>query len=135
MVTLSRDRIREIEAEIDRLLQPLETSFGVRAKCESASYAATYAYVKVQVSVVGESGEVRTREAADFRSRAFLYGLKPDDLGREFAYENDRYKVTGLKPKGSKYPILVQRLSDNHELRFPASIVGALLKAETAGKA
>jgi len=87
---LLRDAINENCAEIAKEL-------GVKITCKSGSFDSGQVTFKVECAVLNENGEAQTKEASDFKFYAARYGLKPEDLGREFTDFNGKRWYTNEK--------------------------------------
>lgn len=59
----------------------------------------------------------------NFMRFAHLYGLKPQDHGREFVSNGVRYRLTGLAPNRPRFPILGERVPDGKKFKFPREVV------------
>lgn len=67
-----------------------------------------------------------------FAQVAERYGLKPGDLGREFSVRGERFRIIGIDPRRSKYPISAERISNSALYKFPSDEVAKQLKEETS---
>jgi len=114
-----RQSLRDVRAKMNQALALLE-EVGVHAEVGSMSFESDRATVKVQISVIGEGGEVVTQEAADYDRYREMYDLPM--LGTEFIDGGHTYKVTGFKPRSRKYPVLVTR-ADGKRFKFPVATV------------
>jgi len=112
-------------------LDTVAAELGYQIQVGNASFSGSQCTFKVECAVVGEDGMAQTREATDFKARAALYGLSPDDLGKVFTNGGERFRVTGLKPKSRKYPIVAVRVKDDKGYKFPADMVKLALAAVT----
>lgn len=90
---------------------------------------------RLNVKTITEDGIALGKEAADFKRAAAMFGLKPEDLGREFVCAGDRYRLTGYRARASAKPFLGARVRDGRTFIFAerAVIAGlATAKAEDA---
>jgi hypothetical protein len=78
---------------------------------------------------LAESGEALTRSANEFKFMASRYGLAPEDLGREFSDGNRTYKIVGLKPRSTRYPVIAE--SGNKRYKFAAASIKLYLGKPT----
>lgn len=67
-----------------------------------------------------------------FAQVAEHYGLKPGDLGREFSVRGERFRIIGIDPRRSKYPISAERISNSALYKFPSDEVAKQLKEQTS---
>jgi hypothetical protein len=111
----------DVRAKMNQALALLE-EVGVHAEVGHMSFESDRATVKVQISVIGEGGEVVTQEAADYDRYREMYDLP--ELGSEFVDRGETYTITGFKPRSTKYPVLVTR-ADGKRFKFPVITVRA----------
>ncbi len=63
----------------------------------------------------------------DFELLATAYGVKPTDYGMGITINGNRYKLTGINTKASKYPFNAERLDNGQSYKFTErSVVKAL---------
>ena len=112
---------RKIEATLndgtlDSIQEGLQVDLGNARYTSGDIFPITF---KFEVSATNEDGTVETKEASDFKKLASIYGLSPDDLGREFTtYDGKTFKITGLKTTRRKYPI--SATMNGKSYKFPA---------------
>jgi hypothetical protein len=59
---------------------------------------------------VPESVKDPNAEENDFKFYARMYGLVPEDYGKEFSYVGETYKLVKILPKGKKYPLDIEKV-------------------------
>ncbi len=116
---LDRETLRIVRKRMEAALAPLE-EIGVHAKVGHISYQNQNATVKVEISIIGEGGEIVTKEATAYDLYREMRGLP--ERGTTFRSRGHTYTITGLKPRSSKYPIMVTRM-DGKTFKFPAETV------------
>ena len=116
-----REMIEENLAEVGR-------EHGLSFKTGNISYESDgrSCNVKLVVNSANESGEFLDKNVADFKKYGFVYGLIETDLGSEFKANGKTYKVIGLQPKRSKFPILVQDVATGKRSLMTEDIVKRL---------
>lgn len=117
-----RTNLRALQADIDAALAAMAEKHGIQIKAGGASFGATAATFKVELAVIGDGGVAKTRHATEFELFASSYGLAPTDLGREFTYKGNGYKITGLSTKSRRFPVEASR-TDGRTFKFPAELV------------
>lgn len=131
-MALSRPQVRalrvSLQQALDKWTQESVLADGMKATVGNATIGDGYVTFKVDVAEVGEGGIVQSKEAADFKLMAKLYGLSADDLGREFESHGRTFRITGLKARATKHPVLCECLTDGKEYVFTAPTVARLLK-------
>lgn len=121
-----RPTARTFAAAVEKALAALATEHGVSIKLGTVKYRDSSCTVTMEVATIAEDGTVATRDADAFRVMAKFYGLSPDDLGKTFRANGTTFKITGLRPRGRKRPIMA---TDPHgrEFVFPAEDVKRFL--------
>ena len=122
---MTRQKAKDLRELIQNALNGVAGPAGVDIRVGNCRFG-TDATFQVIVSEVAADGTVKTREADDFRMLASSYGLEPEDLGRSFRSNGDRYTIAGLKPRSRKYPILAKR-GDGKIYKFGAQNVKVML--------
>jgi len=107
---------------IEEALTTVSDRFDIAIRMDGYQYdtAGRYFKPKLLVAVKGETGEFESPAAIAFNANAAFYGLKPEDLGRVFSQHGTAYKITGLAPNASRYPILAERVHDGKGFKFTA---------------
>lgn len=118
---LTRESIRNLRDELQTHLDAISAEIGYKLTLGNASFGATVTF-KLEAAPMDMNGDATSKTAEDFKRGAYLFGLQPTDLGREFIANGARYKVTGLAIKSRRFPILVER-EDGKVFKFPAETV------------
>ena len=129
-MSLTRADVRALRDRLEAAL----AGFGddVQVTVGSATYSPNNATFKVELAAVGEDGEAVTKEAEDFQRYCRIYGLRPEDLNREFEYGGTRYKLIGCKPRSTKFPLLAENVGSGKVYKLPAAVVQLALQAGEA---
>ena len=80
----------------------------------------------LDVLAVASSGE---EMPASFPKDAARVGLPSDSYGKLFKLRGTLYKITGIKTRNRKYPVLAKNLLDGKQYKLPVSSVVAGLTA------
>lgn len=118
--------------EIEEALQDIAKKHNVQIRRGNGTYGETNATLKLEISDISEDGSVLDKEAETFLSMATIYGFKPDDLNRVFISNGDKYSITGMNPRRSKYPISAIRLRDGGKYKFTVVYTKLALAREVA---
>ena len=108
---LDRPTVKYIKKRLETAANPLAEELGVAIDLGSCTFKTSNCKFQLKVAVLDPDGKAITEESESFRSSAKLFGLEPDDLGKEFIYRRQSYRICGLKPKSRKYPVIAR--SDN----------------------
>lgn len=125
---IDREACRYLRDAIDENLAEIAAELGVSIKAGSASFTGTNVTFKVECALLDTSGQAQTKESDAFKLYADSYGLKADDLGREFVDRGRRFKIVGLLPRSTRFPILCQQIGTDRRIKFPAETVKFRLK-------
>lgn len=108
---LDRPTVKYVKKRLETAVTPLAEELGVAIDFGSCTFNTSNCKLQLKVSVLDPDGKAMTEESESFRTNAKLFGLEPDDLGREFTFRGQSYTICGLKPKSRKYPVIAR--SDN----------------------
>jgi len=112
MITqIDRSVCRLLRERLDISLKALAEELGVEIEAGNASFNGSNATFKLKISTKNNDGTVNSKEAEDFKMYAFRWGLKPEDLNKEVIINGETYRISGAKPRSSKYPILAEQLT------------------------
>lgn len=121
--------LKLLRAELEPLLDELGQKYGIVLTIGRIGYSPSNFKASLEGAVLSEDGTAETREAQDFKAMAEFYGLKPEYLGKEFVSNNKRFRVSGLKPRSPKYPVLAVDVVSGTVYKFPADTVKRKLEA------
>ena len=119
---LDRPTVKYIRKRLEAAVKPLAEELGVAIDLANCTFKTNNCRFQLKFAVLNPDGEAITEESESFRSSAKLFGLEPDDLGKEFTYRRQSYTICGLKPKSRKYPVIAR--SDNgKDYKFACRVV------------
>lgn len=121
---------KDLEAAID----VVSKKYGILIKTGHINYSTETCTVRLECSIIDETGRARTREAETFTMWATLLGMKKEDLNREFQVGNHKYTLAGYAPRKSKFPFIAVRLSDNKRYGLAEKAVKRALGYQTEVK-
>ena len=137
ITSFGQSECRVISAAIKKALQEsgIEEEYGIVIDTKSGSYSEQCYTLKVEAAIKNEDGTVMTKSAEDFKTYCYRYGLDEEMLGKVFidTVKGERWKVVGAKPRATKYPILVEKVSTGETYKFPADRVAKAFDAMDAG--
>ena len=112
--------MQEARSKIDAALQAVGKELGIVIKCGRATFTSTNATMKLEFSAIGDSGEVISREAEEFKRCARLFGLDPSMLNQTFHINGKDYKVVGMSPRSRRYPVIVEHFGKKYKMTASA---------------
>ena len=121
MITkIDRTFMKMSRAKIDDALKDLGDELGVVFQTGNGSYDGSTGHFKLEIKTIGENGEAVNPNAKTFQTYARMYGLSPDDLGRQFTSRGKTFEITGLNTRARRFPIQANALKtakDSNSLR------------------
>lgn len=130
MPKITRETIAALREEMETTFAALGQKHGVQLKFGRCQFG-DVGLLKIDVAAFGDSGEVETREALDFKINAATFGLRADDLHREFSSMGRRFVLTGLRVRSRKMPFLAKAKDDGKVYTFTELGLKAALSRET----
>ena len=118
MKEINRSNIRILREEMQNALDAVAKKHGVQIKFGNASFTPSMFTIKTEVAIQGGEGEVVGKEAEDFKLYCMGWGFEPSDLGKEFDYLGDVFKIVGAKPRSKKYPIIGENIKTGKRFKF-----------------
>jgi hypothetical protein len=131
MTTIDSKTLKVLRPEIEKALKDLGGRFGI----DFSLGRGTYNHSGVNGSLVLEMAardEASGKSGAQvlFERHAPLFGLKPDDFGREFTHSRKRFKIVGINPNSKVNCLTIARLPDGKEFVMAAETYRASLLME-----
>lgn len=128
MKTLDRDAVNTIDAEVLAALQEVGKKLGVSIRLDGGRFGPDRYSMKIAISPLTGSGKAAI--PLNFIQDARRLGVDPSCWGKKFTHLGVNYKVTGIKTRNRKYPILATRLNDGTSMKLPLRMVaGATFEA------
>jgi hypothetical protein len=94
-------------------LQAVAKEYGCTVSRKGWTYGGSYAKVSFEFALVKSDGSTMDSRAVAFVEAAGLFGLKPTDLGRIINIKGELFKITGFKPRSTRYPVVLERVKDS----------------------
>ena len=118
-----------LRVKMKQALAPVAIEMGVRITVGNMRYTPHDVSVPTKVDIPNEVGGSQ-KGAEDFTRLAHHYGLRAEDLGKEFEYGGHKYRLVGANPRAPKYPIQGMRLDGKRAGEVwrlpPSAVVNAL---------
>lgn len=102
---ITRNRIRQINADIEKALWSVAEKHGVEISVGNSSF--TDVEYTTKLTVKTEGSEQREREQS--REYAKMLGLPEGIVGRDFVMRGETCKVVRIDPKKRKYPVIIKK--------------------------
>ncbi len=121
----SKEICRQMAVEMEQALKSIGEKYGVAITPAGGTFSSTEWTTKFKVTCSGEQGEWNAK--VDFSRLCAVYGLSPDDFGKEVTYGFKRYRIVGIRPRRSVYPILLEDTITRKSILMPAEQVRLML--------
>ena len=127
----------DLKALRTKMQDALNTISGFKITIGNCRYDETTATFNVDVLEAGSSAPnaKRAREEANFKIYAPSFGLKPTDLNRSVEINGRYYRIVGLNPRCSKFPLLLSFDKAGVVYKFPVAAVKEQLDYQDTGRA
>jgi len=125
---MDRAKVKMLRVALENALKTVEENFNVKVNIGNGSYNDSNCSFKTEFADVSANGEVKSKEAEDFKLYATQFGLEPDDFGKTFTSNGSEFKITGLSTRKRKYPVLGTRVEDGRKFKFAVDMVKYALK-------
>ena len=119
-----KNNLQYVRSILKDAFELIRTSTGIRFEVGSITYDSNEFRAKLTGSLLSETDSKKK----DFEKHCYKFGLAPENYGQRFNYEGMRYKISGIRPKAKKYPVVAIDPYSGKSLCFPASLVKQLLE-------
>jgi hypothetical protein len=129
MEKIDKTAAKQLISECKAALQGVVDTHDLELQAKTARYTGTQMTFRfiLRTKTTDDDGNQITPEATAFKTKAWVYGLKPTDLGKEFISNGKTFKITGLISRRKKYPIQATCVETGRGFKFGASQVVAAL--------
>jgi hypothetical protein len=129
MEKIGKTAAQTLIAECKAALKGVVDAHDLELQTKTARYTDSQVTIRfiLRTKVMDDDGNRISPEATAFKTKAWVYGLKPTDLGKEFVSNGKTFKITGLISRRKKYPIQATCIETGRGFKFGASQVAAAL--------
>ncbi len=106
ITTFDKGVLSRLGDEIEAAVQAVAQKHGISIKRGRGKYDRQACSLTLEISTIAADGTVQSREAAEFKRYASLFGFRPEDLGRSFKSNGKTFTIAGVNPKGRVRPVL-----------------------------
>lgn len=114
---IGRNECRIISERALEALKVLEQELGVKVEREGAGKFDKDSYFEFKVRFTLEGADPGRKE---FEAYASMFGLEAGDYGRPFVSRGRTFRISGVQPRGQKYPVLATG-DDGKTYKFAAA--------------
>lgn len=128
---IDKQSLSTFRKDFQNSIKELETKYGVKIGLGNISYTQSEFHTKLLVLVNNSNSDKSINEIkveTEFLQYSELLGMKKEYLGKTFVDGNYTYKIVGCKMSSRKYPIIVERLVDKKQFKYPVDLVKLFLK-------
>jgi hypothetical protein len=125
--SIDRNTAKLIGAACEEALREVAEKYGLTVTVRGGSYDPNVGTFTPKI-VFAEADAAKN----EFDMYAHLYMLNADDFGKEFVSRGHTYRVSGIKTRATKMPILATEVGTDKVYKFASEIVVKALHPETA---
>ena len=132
--SINRSTVSQLLEEASEALAAVADKHGIVLERKHCTYSETEVPVafKFVIPERAEDGTAISPKETEFRKYARRFGLEPDDYGKLFKTYTGVFRVSGIKPRSRKYPVLGERVADGRVFKFQKQAVLDGLRKEGA---
>lgn len=120
-----------VRRRIEKALSDIAADMGLDVSVSAGSFNDLNYKTRVEFSLKSTDG--KTKEQIDFERYAPMYGLSPKDFGKTIKSMDRDFKIVEIKPKRSKYPVVLESVRTGRRYKMDADMVKSAL-ASGGGK-
>lgn len=123
ITAMDKRTANRLHSAMENDLQALAEKHGLTIRQKGGSISRTGGVFKFEVAIKEtKSGEIGGIAADAFRQIATVFGMKAEDLGREFVAHGIKHKIVGCKTSRTSKPILT-KAENGRDYVWPAETV------------
>ena len=128
-------KLKEIGREVQDAVSMVESEFNVKFNFEGIEQRANGARFILDMQEMGSNGQSAIDPwAVTWNAHATKHGFNLSDRGKTFHSNTRTFKLLGLKPRNTKYPVIAENVRNGRSYKFRASSVLRYLAAEHGSK-
>ena len=120
---------RALMGDIIEELQTLAAARGLTIEAAGGTFSSGEVTMKVKVSAKDADGV-----PVSFSNHATMLGLPADCYGAVFLSNGSRFRVSGIKLRNRKYPVLAIKIDTGDTYKFPVAIVRQSVTVQGGGQ-
>jgi len=117
-----RQSLRELRVDLDSAMASIAAKYGIQLSAGNISFNSDTATIKVAAGII-KNGTVVTPEAKAFDQYKRLVGLGNLNVGDTIDLQGSLYTITGYKPRSTKSPVVVTKVSNGLSYKVSADMV------------
>ena len=101
---------------------------GVDIQVGRATFNDSNVTFKIEVAVKEANGQIMNKDVTNWKRSAASFGLPVSALGKTVKVNGDLVEIIGLRPRSTKYPVLIRKADDKVYKSTVAVIKAALAR-------
>jgi hypothetical protein len=114
----TRESCRLVAAKFEAAMRETAEKLGVSIRYRGGQFTEAVYTMKMEVGIIGRDGKPATREAESLRELGELLGIPNEKVGTVFTIDGVDYRLTGLRTRAGKYPLIAERTDDGRRFKF-----------------
>ncbi len=125
---INEQQIKLIAKDLARATQIVSAKHGVVVDLTVPSEEKERWQISLLISAQSRDDQDLNEQARAFLEHASEHDLRPEDLGREFLMNGEKWTLYGLNVATPRYPIVATKLSDGRNYKLRAAAVKLALE-------
>jgi hypothetical protein len=126
--SFDKRNVEKVQREVMAAVEAVMHKYGVKPNYKGGRYSPVRFSLNIDLDLLAESPSGEEMPAS-FPRDAMRVGLPAHCYGKVCVVNGRRYKITGIKTRNRKYPVLATLLVDGKQYKLPVSSVRAGLTA------
>jgi len=122
--SFDKRNVERVRAEVLASVEAVMHKYGVKTSYKGGRYSPERFSLNIDLDILAESSSGEEMPAS-FPRDAVRVGLPSDCYGKVCVLRGLRYKITGIKTRNRKYPVLATSLADGRQYKLPVASVRA----------
>lgn len=120
---INESKVRRIQAKINSLVNEIEKEENVSINFGSVTYNSAYYTTSMKVT----TKEKNEKTDNVFEALCKSIGFTQNVIGMEFKLRGNSYKITSIKTRNRKYPVIADNLDNGNTYKFTVDHVKKLI--------
>jgi len=129
----NKRNVEDVRVHIDKALEEVGKKLGINISSGNGTFDSNNFNLKIICSVIGDSGEVVTKELADLRRHAAnnpssISGITTDDLLKVFKIHGQTFVLVGMKIRARKNNMIIRDTDTGKEFLTNDAVVAMAIR-------
>lgn len=105
---MTRNQVQSLRSRLEPFLDAISDEIGYKLTLGNCRFGEVATF-KLEAAPIDKDGQAVDSKEMDFKKRAKMFGLNPEDFGKSFHFKDRTFTICGLSPRNTgKYPVLAK---------------------------